>query len=90
MNTGDLINFVAQEANLTNSQARDAINVVFDKISTALKNDEKVIILQFGTFSIIKRPASTERDPRTGQQIVIPVKNDVSFNADKSLDLDIN
>jgi nucleoid DNA-binding protein len=41
MNKGDLINKVAEEANITKAQATDALNAVFSTISDTLADCSK-------------------------------------------------
>jgi len=53
MNKGDLISKVAEDANLTKAQASDAVNGILDAIKASLKDDDKVAILGFGTFTVV-------------------------------------
>jgi DNA-binding protein HU-beta len=90
MNKGDLINHVAENANLTKSQAAEAVYSVFTKIQATLKNSEKVAMLGFGTFSITERAARVGRNPRTGEAIQIAAKKVVKFKAGKELNAAVN
>lgn len=90
MNKGDLINKVAEDANLTKAQASDAVNSVVDAISGALKGGDKVTLIGFGTFSTNERPARTGRNPQTGATIKIAAKTNVKFKAGKELTEAVN
>ena len=90
MNKGDLINKVAEDANLTKAQASDAVNSVVDAISGALKGGDKVTLIGFGTFSTSERPARTGRNPQTGATIKIAAKTNVKFKAGKELTEAVN
>ena len=65
MNKGDLINKIAEDANLTKSQASEAVNTILSSIGETLKDGDKVSLVGFGTFSISHREARTGRNPQT-------------------------
>jgi DNA-binding protein HU-beta len=90
MNKGDLISKIAADASITKAQATDALNAVVDGISSALKADDKVTLVGFGTFSISKREARTGRNPQTGKSIKIAAKNVVRFKPGKELADNVN
>jgi nucleoid DNA-binding protein len=85
MNKGDLISKIADTAGLTKSQSEDALNAVLDSITEALKSDDSVTLIGFGTFSVNKRPARTGRNPQTGATIQIAAKNQAKFKPGKKL-----
>jgi len=90
MNKGELVNMVAEEANLTKSQAADAVNCVIDCIGGTLKEGDKVSLVGFGTFSVNRRDARTGRNPKTGAAIQIAAKNVVKFKPGKELSESVN
>ena len=63
MNKLDLIAAVADDANLTKGQASEAVDAVFKAIEHALKKEEEVRLVGFGTFATAKRKAGTGRNP---------------------------
>ncbi len=85
MNKGDLIKLVAEKANLTQAQASDAMNAAIEGISNALKNDDKVSFIGFGTFSTSQRKARKGKNPATGKEIEIPAMKLVKFKPGKAL-----
>lgn len=85
MNKGDLVSKIQDHAGLTKSQADAALNAVLDSITEALKKDDNVSILGFGTFSAQKRDARQGRNPRTGETIQIAAKTVVKFKPGKNL-----
>lgn len=90
MNKGDLINKIADQADLSKSQAEDALNATLTAISDSLQNDDSVTIVGFGTFSISRRDARQGRNPRTGETIQIAAKNSVKFKAGKKMNDAVN
>ncbi|MCB0560288.1 MAG: HU family DNA-binding protein [Lewinellaceae bacterium] len=90
MNKGDLINKIAESANLSKAQATDALNAVLDGVSDALKDGDKVTLIGFGTFSVSRRDARTGRNPQTGETIKIAAKNVVKFKPGKEISDAVN
>jgi len=90
MNKGDLVNQVAESANLTKAEAAEAVNAVLNGITDTLKGGGKTTIVGFGTFSTSDRPARTGRNPRTGEAIKIAAKTVVKFKPGKELSASVN
>ena len=84
MNKGDLIDQVAKVVN-TKKDAQAAVDAVFSSIAQALKNQEAVTIIGFGTFKINKRSARKGRNPQTGAEIEIKAANVPKFVPGKAL-----
>ena len=90
MNKGDLVNKIVEKTDLSKSQAQDALNAVTDCIGEALKDNEKVTLVGFGTFSINHRPERQGRNPQTGKTITIAAKNQIKFKPGKELSDSVN
>ena len=89
-NKNDLIGMVADKAGLTKAQAGDAVDAVFDAITSSLKSGEEVRLVGFGTFAVSQRKASIGRNPATGAEINIPASNQAKFKPGKGLKDAIN
>ncbi len=85
MNKNELIGAVAESSGLSRSEATKAVESVFDTISAALKKGDEVRLVNFGTFSVAKRKASTGRNPRTGEPMAIKSSSQAKFKAGKAL-----
>jgi DNA-binding protein HU-beta len=85
MNKGDLVDKIAAAAGLTKGQANDSLDAVISSIQGALKKGDRVTLVGFGTFTVVKRAARKGRNPRTGKEIKIKAKNVVRFKAGKVL-----
>ncbi len=85
MNKNELIAAVADHAGLTKADAAKAVEAVFDTITGALKKNDDVRLVGFGTFSVSKRKASTGRNPRTGEPMTIAASTQPKFKAGKGL-----
>jgi len=85
MTKADLIESTTNKAGLPRQNVEDIINEVFNGITAALKNGDKVNISGFGTFSVSQRKARTGRNPKTGETIQIPSSRAAKFKAGKGL-----
>lgn len=84
MNKTDLIAAVAAKSELSKKDSEKAVNAVFASIEEALKADEKVSVIGFGTFEAKKRPARKGHNPATGKEIQIPASKAPAFKAGKA------
>lgn len=85
MNKNELISSIASETGLTKTDAAKAVDAFVSSISSELKSGGEVRLVGFGTFAVSKRSATTGRNPRTGQSIKIPARNQPKFRAGKVL-----
>ena len=85
MNKSELINQVAEIAELSKKDATRAVDAVFEAISNALQNGEKVQLVGFGNFEVRERSARKGRNPQTGEEIDIPASKIPAFKPGKSL-----
>ncbi len=85
MNKAELVDSVADAADLSKASAARAVDAVTDAIANVLKNDEQVTLVGFGTFSVRKRAARSGRNPRTGETINIKAANVPAFKPGKAL-----
>ena len=85
MTKADLIDAVAEKIDLPKNQAERTVNLIFDDITEALKNGQKVNISGFGTFTVSDRQARQGRNPKTGDPIDIPASRAAKFKAGKGL-----
>ena len=67
------------------SAVEDALNAELDGITDALKSDDTVTLIGFGSFSVSHRAARAGRNPQTGETIQIAAKNLAKFKAGKKL-----
>jgi DNA-binding protein HU-beta len=84
-NKADLIDAIAEKAEVSKKAATVALDTVLDEITQALKKGDRVSISGFGTFSISSRAARTGRNPQTGATIQIAASKVPKFKAGKAL-----
>jgi DNA-binding protein HU-beta len=85
VNKAELIDAVADGADISKAAATRAVDTVIDQITNTLKSGNQVTLVGFGTFSVKDRAARTGRNPRTGEPIDIPASKNPSFKAGKAL-----
>ena len=90
MNKTELVNAIAQSAQLTKADAKKALDAALAAIAGALKEKETVALLGFGTFSVSERPAREGINPATKEKISIPAKNVIKFKAGGELANSVN
>ncbi|MEZ5919352.1 MAG: integration host factor subunit beta [Alphaproteobacteria bacterium] len=61
------------------------VDTVFEEISTALVNDDRIELRGFGAFSVKHREARTGRNPRTGETVYVEAKRLPFFKTGKAL-----
>lgn len=85
MNKAELINKIAEDANITKTQANTALDSFIEAVTKTLKAGGKVTLVGFGTFVISKRKARKGRNPQTGEEISIKARRVARFKAGKEL-----
>lgn len=85
MNKAQLIDVVADGADLSKASAAAAIDAVVAAVTQALKNGDSVTLVGFGTFEVRTRAARQGRNPKTGETIKIKASKNPSFKAGKAL-----
>jgi DNA-binding protein HU-beta len=85
MNKTELIAKIAEGSGLSKVDAKKALEATLEAITTALKADDKVALIGFGTFSTSERPERQGINPATKETITIPAKKVVKFKAGADL-----
>ena len=85
MNKTELIDQIAESADISKASAARALESMLDAITTALKAADPVVLVGFGTFAVKERAARTGRNPQTGEPIEIRAARVPGFKAGKAL-----
>jgi DNA-binding protein HU-beta len=85
MNKAELIDAVADAADISKAAAARSVDTVLEVITESLKKGNAVTLVGFGTFNTRRREARTGRNPRTGEPIQIGASNLAVFKAGKAL-----
>ncbi len=85
MTRADLIESLAKGAKISKTVADQALTVFTETVTKSLKRGEKVTLVGFGSFSVVRRKARKGRNPRTGAPIQIRATKVPKFIAGKTL-----
>ena len=83
MNKADLIESIADSADLSKASAGRALDAAIESITKALQKGDTITLVGFGTFSVRNRAARMGRNPRTGEEIQIKASKVPRFKAGK-------
>ncbi len=89
MNKAQLIDAMASKSGLSKNDSKKALEAFIDSVTDALKANDRIQLVGFGSFSVAERSARTGRNPRTGEVINIPAKKVVKFKAGNDLATDV-
>ncbi len=85
MTKAELVEFIAEKADLTKADAGRALDAMMEGITKGLKDAGKVTLVGFGTFTAKARAAKTGRNPQTGEPVQIPARTVPGFKAGNKL-----
>ena len=85
MNKTDFIGEVANKAGLSKVDAKKAVEAFIKTIEGAVKKGEKVALLGFGSFTVVKKAARKGVNPKTKKPINIPARKVVKFKPGAAL-----
>jgi DNA-binding protein HU-beta len=90
MNKSELIDAIADSADISKAAAGRALDATMDAVKKALKKGDMVTLVGFGSFYVGKRAARTGRNPRTGAALKIKAAKVPKFRAGKALKDSVN
>jgi DNA-binding protein HU-beta len=90
MNKAELIEAMAESADISKAAAGRALDGMVDAITKAMQEGDTLSLVGFGTFSVKERAAREGRNPQTGETIQIKASRIPSFKAGKALKDAIN
>ena len=85
MNNTELIDRIAESADISKASAGRALDAAIEAITDSLKQADPVALVGFGTFTVRERAARTGRNPQTGQPIQISAAKVPAFKPGKAL-----
>ncbi len=85
MNKTELINQIAESADISKKAAGDALQAFMATVTHTMEKGDKLQLIGFGAFSTAKRSARTCRNPQTGKAMKIPAKTVVKFKVGSKL-----
>jgi len=81
----DMAEYLFEELGLNKREAKDMVEMFFEKIRTALENGEQVKLSGFGNFDLREKRQRPGRNPKTGEEIPITARRVVTFRPGQKL-----
>ncbi|RLB73190.1 MAG: integration host factor subunit beta [Deltaproteobacteria bacterium] len=85
MNKSELVETLSIKNNLTYKKSEQIVNLIFDTMSQALIDNDRIEIRGFGSFMVKDYKAYTGRNPKTGEIIQVNEKKLPFFKVGKEL-----
>lgn len=85
MTKTDLVNYMAEETGMSKADATRALEAMLNGVVKGLKEEKKVALTGFMTFTAKEKEAATRRNPRTGEPVETPAHTAVTFKAGSKL-----
>ena len=90
MNKSDLIKSLAEFSGLTLRKAEEIVDTIFDTMTQALKDGDRIEIRGFGSFTVKEYKGYVGRNPKTGEKIEVDTKWLPFFKVGKELRESLN
>lgn len=90
MNKSDLITALSLKENLSDKNATEILNLIFDGFTDTLKKGGRVEIRGFGSFTVREYDGYTGRNPKTGVKTEVGAKKLPYFKVGKELKEKVN
>ena len=84
MNKTELVAALAEKAEVSKKDAEKVLNAFVETVQDAVKADDKVQLVGFGTFESKARAAREGKNPQTGEKIKIAACKVPAFKAGKA------
>src|SRR5690554_6723953 len=81
----DMAERLYEELGLTNREAKELVEVLFDEIRRAISHNDQVKLSGFGNFDLRDTKQRPRRNPKTGEEIPISARRVVTFRPGQKL-----
>jgi len=85
VNKAELVDLIADRADISKASAARVLDATLDGIVAALRDGDPVALVGFGTFSVKQRAERQGRNPKTGEPMTIAASRSVGFKPGKML-----
>ncbi len=85
MNKAELVDLIADKADISKASAARALEAALGGITDALRAGDQVALVGFGTFAVKQRAERQGRNPKTGALLSIAASRSPAFKAGKGL-----
>jgi DNA-binding protein HU-beta len=85
MNKAQLVSRMAELAKVPKAKAERLLDALIQAITEAIEKGDKVVLIGFGSFEVVRRAERAGKNPRTREPLKISEKKVVKFRAGKRL-----
>ncbi len=85
MTKRDIVDEVVNRTDLSKTKAQIAVEAVFETMKRSMERGERIELRGFGVFNIRPRKTGIGRNPRTGEEVIIPPGKAIRFKPGKDL-----
>jgi len=85
MTKADVVARIASQTGLTKTDVREVVERFLDSVRYSLKKDDPLEIRGFGTFHVVSRAPRKARNPRTGEEVLVPHRKQPVFKPSREL-----
>ncbi len=86
MTKKEIVRRISEELGLKQTDTKEVVQRTFDAIIEALATEQRVELRNFGVFEVKKRAARKARNPKTGEQVLVPARFVVTFKPGKEME----
>ena len=84
MNKTELISAMAEKSGVSKKDTEAVLNAFVDTVENAVKSNDKVALVGFGTFELRERAAREGKNPQTGEKLHIAAAKVPAFKVGKA------
>jgi len=85
MTKADVIARIASQTGLTKTDVREVVEGFLDSVKYSLRKNDPLEIRGFGTFHLVSRAPRKARNPRTGEEVLIPSRKQPVFKPSREM-----
>ncbi|MDA7905266.1 integration host factor subunit beta [bacterium] len=86
MTKKEIVRRISEELGIKQTDTKEVVQRTFDAIIEALATEQRVELRNFGVFEVKKRAARKARNPKTGEQVLVPARFVVTFKPGKEME----
>ena len=79
MTKNEMVVSIAKATKCRQADIKQAVQMTLDGIIDVLATEGRIELRNFGVFTVKRRKARKARNPQTGEEVMVPEKNVVTF-----------
>src|SRR5215213_8676466 len=82
----EIVRKISEDIGLTQLKTKDIVQRTLDAIIATLVSEGRIELRDFGVFEVKRRAPRKARNPRTGERLMTPAKNVVTFKPGREME----